>query len=296
MRRFILILVILAVAGLGAFWLLTRPQTVSASEVAGLEGDPEAGEAVFWAGGCASCHAEEDSEGEARLVLSGGQALESGFGTFRAPNISPHPEQGIGDWTLAEFITAMQNGVSPEGRHYYPAFPYTSYRLASRQDLADLFAFMQTLPPSDAPSQPHEVGFPVTITRGIGLWNMMNLHDDFAVQANLTEQQARGRYLSEALAHCAECHTPRDSLGGLDRSRWMEGAPNPTGDGTIPALTPDELDWSEDEIAAYLADGFTPEFDTAGGQMASVVKNLANLPDADRQAIAAYLKALPPAE
>jgi mono/diheme cytochrome c family protein len=296
MRRAVSLLAILALAGIAAFWLATRPDVVPAADLAGLEGDATAGEAIFWAGGCASCHAAEDSEGEARLVLSGGQALESGFGTFRAPNISPHPEHGIGDWTLAEFVTAMQNGVSPEGRHYYPAFPYTSYRLASRQDLADLFAFMQTLPSSDAPSQPHDVRFPVTITRGIGLWNMLNLHDDFAIRSDLGDEAARGRYLSEALAHCAECHTPRGALGGLDRSRWMAGAPNPTGDGTIPALTPDELDWSEDEIAAYLADGFTPEFDTAGGQMADVVENLANLPDADRQAIAAYLKALPPAE
>jgi hypothetical protein len=75
----------------------------------------------------------------------------------------------------------MQNGISPEGRHYYPAFPYTAYRLATRQDMADLFAFLQTLPASDTPSQPHQVGFPLTITRGIGLWNRLHLHDDFTV-------------------------------------------------------------------------------------------------------------------
>jgi hypothetical protein len=96
---------------------------------------------VFWAGGCASCHAVPEAEGEDRLILAGGRPLASDFGTFIAPNISPDPTHGIGDWTLAEFVTAMQNGISPEGRHYYPAFPYTAYRLATRQDMADLFAF-----------------------------------------------------------------------------------------------------------------------------------------------------------
>jgi mono/diheme cytochrome c family protein len=251
---------------------------------------------VFWAGGCASCHAVPEAEGEDRLILAGGRPLASDFGTFIAPNISPDPTHGIGGWTLAEFVTAMQNGISPEGRHYYPAFPYTAYRMATRQDMADLFAFLQTLPVSDTPSQPHQVSFPVTITRGIGLWTMLNLHDDFALQGELTEQEARGRYLAEALAHCAECHTPRDATGGLDRAAWMTGAPNPSGQGTIPGLTPDDLTWSAEEIAAYLNDGFTPDFDVASGHMADVVQNLANLTAEDRQAIAAYIKALPPAE
>jgi mono/diheme cytochrome c family protein len=130
----------------GAFYALTAPTHVTPEEVAGLEGDPAAGEAVFWAGGCASCHAVPEAEGEDRLILAGGRPLASDFGTFIAPNISPDPTHGIGGWTLAEFVTAMQNGISPEGRHYYPAFPYTSYRLATRQDMADLFAFLQTLP------------------------------------------------------------------------------------------------------------------------------------------------------
>jgi mono/diheme cytochrome c family protein len=293
MRRILVFLAILALIAAGGFYGLTAPSHVTPEEVAGLEGDPVAGEAVFWAGGCASCHAAPDAEGEDRLILSGGRSLSSDFGTFLSPNISPDPTHGIGGWTLAEFITAMQNGISPEGRHYYPAFPYTSYRLASRQDMADLFAYLGTLPASDAPSRPHQVGFPVTLTRGIGLWNRLHLQDDFVVTGDLTEQEARGRYLSDALAHCAECHTPRDATGGLDRTRWMAGAPNPTGRGTIPGLTPDDLTWSAEEIAAYLNDGFAPDFDTAGGQMADVVLNMANLTSEDRLAIAAYLKVLP---
>jgi mono/diheme cytochrome c family protein len=296
MRRILLIPLVLMLAGLAGFWAATRPTVVSEADLAGLTGDPVAGESVFWAAGCVSCHVAEGSTGEARLVLSGGQRLVSDFGTFVAPNISMHPEAGIGDWTLAQFVTAVQNGISPEGRHYYPAFPYTAYRLAERQDLVDLWAFWQTLPSSDVASLPHEVAFPFSIRRAVGVWNMLNLRDDFALTGDLTEQQRRGRYLSEALAHCAECHTPRDALGGLDRSAWMAGAPNPSGSGSIPPLTPDRLTWSERDIAAYLNDGFTPSFDSAGGHMVSVIRNLAMLPEEDRAAIAAYLKALPPSD
>ena len=286
----------LGVAAFAGGWVLTAPSTIPAGELASLTGDPVAGEAVFWAAGCASCHAAAGATGEDRLVLAGGQRFASAFGTFVAPNISMHPEAGIGDWTLAEFVTALQEGTSPDGRHYYPAFPYTAYRLAERQDLADLWAFWQGLPAADTPSQPHEVGFPYSIRRAVGVWNLSNLQDDFVVTGDLTAEQTRGRYLVEALAHCAECHTPRDALGGLDRSAWMAGAPNPSGSGTIPPLTPDRLTWSEGEIAAYLNDGFTPDFDSAGGHMVSVIRNMAMLPESDRLAIAAYLKALPPAE
>jgi len=284
------------VLGLALFWVLTRPEHVTTEEVASLDGDAQAGAQVFWAAGCASCHAAEDAEGEARLSLAGGQAFPSDFGTFRAPNISPHPENGIGGWTLAEFTTAMQNGISPEGRHYYPAFPYTAYRLMERQDIADLYAFMQTLPASDAASLPHEVGFPFSIRRLVGGWNLLHLRDEFVLQGDLSAEVARGRYLSEALAHCAECHTPRNALGGLQRDAWMAGAPDLNGPGRVPPLTPDELTWSMGEIAAYLNDGFTPTFDGAGGHMVSVIRNLSMLPEADRLAIAAYLKALPEAE
>lgn len=288
--------VFLSVIGLGTAWALTLPQHINAADVAGLTGDAQAGEVVFWTAGCASCHSGEDAAAEQRLVLSGGQAFPSDFGTFYAPNISSDATHGLGGWTLPQFMTALQNGISPDGQHYYPAFPYTAYRLTSAQDLTDLFAFMQTLPASDVASLPHDVGFPFNIRRTVGLWNLLNLHDDFALDADLSEQETRGRYLAEALSHCGECHTPRNTIGAVDRSRWLHGAPNPSGRGTIPGLTPDDLGWSQDEIAAYLNDGFTPEFDTAGGHMRSVIENLSQIPAEDRAAIAAYLLALPAIE
>ncbi|MFW5642041.1 MAG: c-type cytochrome [Roseicyclus sp.] len=193
MRRFVVLVVVLAALGLGAFFALTVPERADPAELAELTGDVARGETVFWAAGCASCHAAEDAAGEERLVLSGGRRLVSDFGTFVAPNVSTDPDHGIGDWTLEEFVTAVAHGTSPEGAHYYPSFPYPSYRLAETQDLVDLWAFWQSLPASDRPSEPHELAFPVTIRRGVGLWNLANLPDDFVLTGDLSPEVARGR-------------------------------------------------------------------------------------------------------
>jgi mono/diheme cytochrome c family protein len=292
MRRLFLVIVALAAVLAAAGWILSAPTRLPADATAGLEGDPERGERIFLAGGCASCHAPEDAEGEDRRVLAGGHRLDSDFGTFVAPNISPDPEHGIGGWTLAQFADAMMRGVAPDGRHYYPAFPYTSYAKMEMQDVADLWAFLQTLPAADVESAAHEVRFPFNLRRGIGIWKRLYVDDAFVMTHAGTAQLERGRYLVEALGHCAECHTPRDRFGGLDPERWMEGAPNPSGEGRIPAITPDALGWSASDIAWYLESGFTPDYDSAGGSMADVVTNLAQLEAADREAIAAYLLAL----
>ncbi|PWE30921.1 diacylglycerol kinase [Pararhodobacter marinus] len=288
---------VLAVLAGGAFWMLTQPASLSDETLAALsahDADAQAGEAVFWAAGCASCHSAPDlapgAAPEARMVLTGGRSFPSDFGTFYAPNISPDPEHGIGDWTLPQFAHAVMQGVSPEGAHYYPAFPYTTYIHATPGDIADLWAFWQTLPADATPSRAHDVGFPFSFRRGLGLWKRFNLHDDYATPAFDDAELARGQYLVEALGHCAECHTPRDALGGLERGQWLAGAPNPAGEGRIPALPPEG--WSAFDIAAYLETGFTPEFDTAGGEMADVIDNMSRIAAPDRAAIAAYLVAL----
>ena len=290
-----LVRTVVILGGLGAAtgWVLTQATPLDDTALAGIDADPANGETVFTAAGCASCHAAPDAEGEAKLVLAGGQRFASDFGTFIAPNVSPHPEAGIGGWTLAEFASAVTRGVSPEGQHYYPAFPYASYLHMTEQDVADLWAYWQTLPQDATPSEPHEVGFPFNIRRAVGVWKQLYMTDDWVMASSETDQIARGRYLVEALAHCGECHTPRDALGGLDRDAWLSGAPNPSGRGTIPSLTPDDLTWGSTEIAYYLETGFTPDFDSAGGHMVAVIANFAKLPASEREAVAAYLKALP---
>jgi mono/diheme cytochrome c family protein len=295
MRRTLFVLILLAAGLVAAGLWLTRPRSASPAEIAGLRGDPIRGEAVFHAGGCASCHAAENAKGDDKLVLSGGQRFPSPFGSFTAPNISPDPEHGIGGWGALDLLNAMRHGTSPDGRHYYPAFPYTSYTRATTQDVVDLHAFLMTLPPSDIPSLPHDIPFPFNIRASLGGWKLLFLRSGWVVQGDLTPLQERGRYLVEALGHCGECHTPRNLLGGLERAAWLSGAPTPDGRGKVPGVTPAALDWPETDIAYYLETGFTPEFDVAGGHMTAVVENTGRLAPEDRAAIAAYLKVLPAA-
>ena len=287
---FALILALLVGAGL----FVTRPQAVAEAEVAALTPDVVRGEAVFHAAGCASCHAAPEAEGEERLVLAGGKAFATFAGTFHAPNISQDPEAGIGSWSRAEIVSAIMEGTSPDGRHYYPAFPYGSYARAELGDIVSLAAYLETLPADATPSKPHELGFPWSLRVAIGGWKLLNASPAWVLELPVADQQLeRGRYLAEALGHCGECHTARTMTQGLDRAAWLAGAPNPSGRGRIPNITPDKLDWSEADIVAYLETGFTPEFDVAGGSMADVVTSLSHLPKEDLEAIAAYLKAVP---
>lgn len=293
MTRLLKIAIPAALVAAGVAWAVTAPDALPEAAFDGVAGDAARGEMVFTAAGCASCHMAPDAEDEAKLVLAGGQRFPSPFGTFLAPNISTHPEHGIGGWSARDLGNALLHGTSPDGQHYFPAFPYTSYTRMGDRDIADLWAYMQTLPASDVPSRPHEVVFPFNIRRALGGWKLLHLRSDWVMAGeDLGPELTRGRYLVEALGHCAECHTPRNALGGLDRDRWMTGAPNPSGKGTIPGLTPDQLTWSASDIAYYLETGFTPEFDSVGGHMAHVVANTAKLSAEDRAAIAAYVKAL----
>ena len=194
----------------------------------------------------------------------------------------------------------MKRGVAPDGSHYYPAFPYTSYARMKPGDVADLWAYMRSLPGSDEANQPHQVGFPFNIRRGLGLWKLVFAPDPTRPMATVTgEKELFGQYLVEGPGHCGECHTPRSMFGGLDQSRWMGGGPNPEGKGRIPNITSggkDTSSWSAADIAEYLKSGFTPDYDTAGGSMVDVIENTSRLSDEDRAAIAAYLKVIPKVE
>ncbi|QDZ01082.1 c-type cytochrome [Nitratireductor mangrovi] len=296
--RLALALVVFGAAGGLLFWFLTGPNRLPQQTIAALPaGDAVRGERIFWAGGCTSCHARPKAEGDAVLELAGGLRLETPFGTFVAPNISPHVRDGIGGWSVGDFANAMMRGVSPEGRHYYPAFPFTSYARMEPGDVADLFAFLKTLPEVEGRAPGHELGFPFNIRRGLGLWKMLYLDPApvVALADDAPEEVARGRYLVEGPGHCGECHSPRDAIGGLRKDEWLAGAVAAEGDGIVPNITSGEggIGWSAGEIAYYLESGFTPDFDTAGGAMVAVQKNMAKLPAEDREAIAAYLKAVP---
>ena len=290
-------LLVLGVIGAGAFLYLTRPMPAPAEVWAGTtEPDTANGELVFSMGGCVSCHKAPGAAEDQDLVLAGGLAIKSDFGTFNVPNISPDDKAGIGAWTLAQFGNALTRGVGPDGSHLYPSLPYGSYIRMKPQDVADLFGYIKTLPKSDNVVPPHDIGFPFNIRLALGGWKFLYLNEKPRVTlANADDKVRRGQYIVEGPGHCGECHTPRNAIGGFLSDQWLAGAKNPDGEGRIPNITPGGAikDWSEADIVAYLESGFTPDFDSVGGSMVEVQKNMAKLPAADRQAIAAYLKAIP---
>lgn len=291
----------LVAAGLGVWWM-TEPKPASADSLPDHAPNPDSGERIFWAGGCASCHAtpvdSRRAKGDDKLLLGGGEELDTPYGVFRVPNISSHENDGIGDWSMIEFVNAMQRGISPDGRHYYPSFPFASYAKMAVEDVMDLRAYLNTLPSVAGKTGEHSLRFPWTIRRGVGAWKWRYLNAEPTILFESQDSKiARGRALVEGAGHCGECHTPRDRFGGLSKDAWLAGAPNPEGRGRIPNITPggeNIADWSSNDIAYYLESGFTPEYDTVGGPMVAVQENMAMLPAADLQAIAAYLKAIPP--
>jgi mono/diheme cytochrome c family protein len=286
---------IAAVAG----WFLSAPApAIPRADYAAFEqgGDAARGRVVFYAGGCAACHATPEQED--RLKLGGGLKLPSPFGTFTVPNISPHPQDGIGAWQTGDLANAMISGVSPSGAHYYPAFPYVTYAHAKIDDIKDLMAFLRTLAPVEGKQPGHDLPFPFNIRRTLGLWKLL-FYRAGAIEADSSKTPAwnRGHYLVEALGHCGECHTPRNFLGGQDRARAYVGGPNPEGKGRVPNITPDKTGigaWSKKDLVYLLESGFTPDYDSVGSSMVAVVRNTAELPASDREAIADYVLSLPP--
>ncbi len=305
MRRFLFSLIVLGAAGGAGFWWLTEPiPAVTPAVAAALDakGDVERGKIVFNAGGCAACHVSQGQpEGQVdRLKLGGGLELKSPFGSFFAPNISPDLNDGIGKWSATDFVNAMQSGVSPSGSHYFPAFPYTTYARAKVSDIVDLLAYLRTLQPVAGKAPAHTVGFPFNIRRSLGVWKRLYFDPSPVVDDPARpEKWNRGQYLVLALGHCAECHSGRDVFGGIQERYLFAGGPELEGKEWVPNITQHKdgiADWSEKDISYMLKTGETPDNDSVGSSMVAVVRNTAELSDADRDAIAAYIKSLPPRE
>jgi mono/diheme cytochrome c family protein len=281
--------------GAAAAWLITEPNipfTTNEPEFA-KSGDATRGELVFAAGDCASCHATPGQKD--RLHLGGGLALASPFGTFRPPNISPDQADGIGSWTAVDFANAMIGGVSPQGQHYYPVFPYASYTGMRADDIRDLFAYLKTLQPVSGRTPPHDL-FPLfRIRRFVGLWKLLFFHEsESEASLNGDPLHDRGAYLAESVAHCAECHSSRNIFGAIKKATRYAGGRDPEGTGFVPNITPARIgNWSQADISEVLESGSTPSHGRVGSSMADVVSNTAILPASDRDAIAAYIKSLP---
>ncbi|MGQ0681312.1 c-type cytochrome [Bradyrhizobium sp.] len=296
-KRIFLALALLAAIGLGVFWWLTIPQSIAAGSLPARQPDVANGQAMFNAGGCSSCHAVPDQPD--RLKLGGGLAIPSPFGTFYAPNISPDPNDGIGQWSEADFVTAVVKGTSPSGAHYYPAFPYTSYQRAKIEDVRDLFAYLKTLAVVQGRVRDHEMPFPFNIRRSLGMWKLLFVdRKPFVADGAYSATWNRGAYLVNGFGHCAECHSPRNFLGAITTAQRFAGGPNPEGEGWVPNITQKGslAEWSVKDIAYFLKTGELPEGDKASGLMGRVIRNTSQLSPQDQQAMAEYLKSLPPLE
>jgi mono/diheme cytochrome c family protein len=297
LRQLLLFVFAVAITCLVAFWALTIPGTVPASALGPHTPNLDNGKTMFFAGGCASCHATPQQDDKTRL--GGGLGLKSPFGTFYAPNISPHQADGIGAWTEAQFVTAMLKGTSPDGRHYFPAFPYTSYQRMKAEDVRDLFAYLKTLPVVQGRARDHDVPFPFNVRRSLGGWKLLFLDGEtFKPDASKNAEWNRGAYLVNGPGHCVECHSPRNALGGIQRGKHFAGGPSPDGgDGWVPNITQHGLSaWTHDDLTKLLATGENRDADTVGGDMGKVVSNLKQLGEADIKAMAAYIKSLPAVE
>ncbi|KWV59518.1 alkylated DNA repair protein [Bradyrhizobium macuxiense] len=296
LRRILLLVILAGIAGFGVYWWLAIPATIAASALPVYQPDLANGLTTFNAGGCSSCHAVPKQDDRTRL--GGGLAIPSPFGTFYAPNISPDPNDGIGRWSEADFVTALMKGTSPSGTHYFPAFPYTSYQHAKVHDVRDLFAYLKTLPPVAGKVRDHDVPFPFNIRRNIGVWKWLFMDGKpFVADAGRSAQWNRGAYLANSFGHCAECHSPRNFLGGIVSAQRFAGGPNPEGKGWVPNITQKGLsDWSAKDIAYFLSTGQTPDGDSAGGSMVRVIRNTSQLSSQDLDAISDYIKSLPPVE
>lgn len=254
------------------------------------------GEYLFSAADCISCHTDTKHKG---AFLAGGPALATPFGVFYAPNITPDMQYGIGKWDEEKFHRALRSGVGYHGEYLYPVFPYTAFTRMSDGDIADIYAYLRTVKPVAQPSKDSEVRFPFSVRRLLWFWRVLFFREGSSPTASDRDAEwQRGRYLAEAVAHCQECHTPRNFFGALEESKAYSGNPDGPDQQDAPNITPDKsskiASWSVDDIAQLLTDGQTPDFDYVGSGMGDVVKGTGALSKADRHAIAVYIKSLQP--
>ena len=244
---------------------------------------------------CVGCHTDSAHGGR---PYAGGRAIATPFGTFYSPNITPDPETGIGRWSEAQFIHALRDGARADGANLYPVFPYTSFTKIADADARAIWLYFSSLPPVRHDDHRQDLSFPFSWRPLLTLWKWL-FFDPGRLRPDPHPNAAynRGAYLVNALAHCGECHTPRNALGAMEPSRFLAGTENGPDGKPVPNITPDPEsgigNWTEADILELLKNGRTPDLESVGGAMAEVVKSTAQLDDTDRRAIAAYLESLP---
>jgi mono/diheme cytochrome c family protein len=253
----------------------------------------EHGKYVFYAAGCISCHSRDQ-------LMAGGRSLVTPFGTFYPPNTTPQREYGIGAWTEEDFVHALREGLSPQGEHYYPAFPYPSYTRMTHQDMQALYAYLMTLPASSRETRPHNLHWPFSSRPMIAHWKSGRFTPgEFSADPEKSPQWNRGAYLADALGHCSECHTPRDFLGTPRRDGYLAGTCAGPDEKRVPNITPDKEtgigDWTYEQLMTFLKTGKRPDGVFTESLMAEVLgTSCMRLTRYDLHSLAIYLQSLPP--
>jgi mono/diheme cytochrome c family protein len=271
------------------------PSPIRVNQMPADPGVAKRGEYLVLAANCIECHTPSG-----QAAYSGGVAVPTPFGSYYSRNITPDATFGIGAWSDQDFLRALRDGVSPAGDLYFPAFPYTAFSQMTDRDILDIKSYLFTRQAVARPNRPTEVGFPFDWRAVIGVWRALYFNrGPIRADPSRSAEWNRGRYLAEAVVHCGECHTPRDWLGGREDDRRYAGFQLEGSDGfKAPNITTDPAagigKWSNRDITAFLKTGITPDGDVVGSRMHEVIQGTAHLTDADRAAIATYLKSVPP--
>ena len=279
------------------FAIIPSGIVASAQEANNTTDSVSKGRYILHASNCISCHTDFKNSGP---LLGGGRAIVTEFGTFFSPNITLDPTYGIGKWTFQDFELAVTQGMSPQGYHYYPVFPYTSYAGITKADLQNLWSYLQSVPRSTMMNRRHQIRFPFSFRPALFFWKKL-FFTPTKFQSNPEKSQDwnRGFYLVATLGHCRECHTPRNLFGALKIKDAYSGAKSKTTDEKIPNITPDPESgigtWNNEDITWFIETGFLPDGDVAGSTMSEVIEQSTSfLTRSDRNSIAIFLKSLAP--
>ena len=287
-------------AGMVSLSSLAGAASLSGVELSELELSEleQRGEYLAAAGNCLSCHTNGDDN-----PFAGGLAFETPFGTIYSTNITSDPENGIGGWSLEDFTNAVRLGEAPDGKHYYPVFPYTSFAKVSDEDVAAIYAYLKTVAPVKSTPPANDLSFPYSQRWALGLWKWMYFDaSSFEPQRSQSEEWNRGAYLVEGLGHCSMCHTPRNFVGANDASLAMTGGTYMTRvEGKLSAWSAPNLTsadvglamWTVDDITDYLKLGVSHRAGVFGPMNEVVVNSTRHLSKEDVGAMAVYLKSLP---
>ena len=295
-RRALAAIVVLAIAAVSFVWL-TRPDPLPASAIPAHRADLRNGETLYRAGSCLACHRPPDQSMADRGLPSGGRPFKTPVGVFYPQNITPDAQTGIGKWSEVDFVNAMARGLGPDGRHYFPAFPYMAYRAMRLGDLLDLRAYLMSLRAVSSPTREADVPLVALARRGVGLWQRLAFRQPpHSPDASRPVTWERGAYLVNAPGHCGECHTPKSWLMIEDLRRHLAGGPHPAGEGKVPSLhglVARKRYKDADDLVLALQNGETLGYEhLSSAGMAQIQESLSQLPEAELRAMSEYLISL----